>query len=46
MSLARLVAHLSWAHAKGPKGIDPYPPNYTCSISPNESHGLGPCLNE
>jgi len=34
MSLAHLVARMGWAHAKGPKGTDSYPSNYTSSISP------------
>ena len=41
VSLAHLVARMGWAHAKGPKGIDPYPPNYTSSISPISHMGLG-----
>ena len=46
LSLAHLVARKGWAYAKGPKGIDPYPPNHTSSISPNKWHGLRPCLKE
>ena len=34
VSLAHLVAHISWAHAKGSKETDLYPPNYTSSVSP------------
>ena len=34
MSLTRLVAHMGWAHVKGPKGIDPYPLNHTPLIFP------------
>ena len=44
VSLAHLVARMRWAHAKGPKGTDSYPPNHTSSISPNKLFGLGPCL--
>ena len=46
VSLTHLVAHMCWAHAKGPKETDPYPPNHTSSISPNKSHELGPCLKK
>ena len=46
VSLAHLVARMGWAYAKSPKGTNPYPPNHTSSISPNKSHGLGPCLKE
>ena len=46
VSLTHLVACMGWAHAKSPKGTDPYPPNHTSSISPNKSHGLGLCLKE
>ena len=46
LSLAHLVAQMGWAHAKGPKETDSYPPNHTSSISTNMSHGLGPCLKE
>ena len=34
VSLAHLVARMGWAHVKGLKGTDLYPPNYTSSISP------------
>ena len=46
VSLAHLVACMSWVHAKGPKGTDSYPLNHTSSISPNKSHELGLCLKE
>ena len=41
VSLAHLVACMCWAHAKGLKGIDPYPPNYTSLISLVSHIGLG-----
>ena len=41
VSLAHLVARMGWAHAKGPKGTNPYPPNHTSSISPICRMGLG-----
>ena len=46
VSLAHLVARMGWAHAKGPKGTSPYPPNHAPSVSPNKSHGLEPCLKK
>ena len=41
VSLTHLVACMCWAHAKGLKGIDPYPPNHTSSISPISHMSLG-----
>ena len=41
VSLAHLVARMGWAHAKGPKGIDLYPPNHTSLISPISHMSLG-----
>ena len=41
VSLAHLVACMGWAHAKGPKGTDPYSPNHTSSISSISRMGLG-----
>ena len=46
VSLAHLVTGMSWAHAKGLKETDSYPPNQTFSIFPNMSHGLRPYLKE
>ena len=41
VSLAHLIARMGWAYAKGLKGTDPYPPNYTSLISPICCMGLG-----
>ena len=46
VSLAHLVVRMGWAHAKGPKGTDPYSLNHTSSISLSKLHGLRPCLKE
>ena len=46
VSLAHLVTGMGWAHAKGLKETDSYPPNHTFSIFHNMSHGLKLYLKE
>ena len=46
VSLTHLVTYMDWAHTKGLKENDPYPPNHIFSIFSNRSHGLGSCLKE
>ena len=41
LTLAHLVARMGWAHTISSKETDPYPPNYTPSISPICRMGLG-----